>query len=282
MQKPSSAMIVRAGMRVRIIGFPRISSLRRTRNKIPNIQNRQTQLICDLAMPALRPLSAVIRTFADIARMTEFDPLRERRLMTRLPDPVGLRVSGSREPNGPAAELDAVNHRAPALAGQDWKGARQGAGGDDVAGCKRRMDRIAREQADEMAQRRERAVEHIGAMAAIDHGAIAQQIDLETCEIGSPIGGAAEAGRMAWREQQSAVQAIDDDGVGGRELPARKNRVNDLEALCHPVDAAEQRRLVHLGGGRGGKAEHDLGLDARLGERRQRKRVLCSLTWRRE
>ena len=123
-----------------------------------------------------------------------------------------------------------MKRRAPALARQDWKGARQGAGGDDVAGCERRIDRIAREQGDEMAQRRQRAVEDIGAMAAIDHGTIAQQIDLETCEIGSPIGGAAEARRMAWREQQYAVQAIDDDGVGGRELPARKNRVNDLEA----------------------------------------------------
>src|SRR5215467_2944430 len=151
-------------------------------------------------------------------RMSESD--RKRRLMTRLPDP-----AGSREPNRPAAEFDAVKRRTPALAGQDWKGARQGAGGDDVAGCERRIDRIAGEQADEMAQRRQRAVEDIGAMAAIDHGAIAQQIDLEACEIGSPIGGAAEARRMAWREQQYAVQAIDDDGVGGRELPARKNRV---------------------------------------------------------
>jgi hypothetical protein len=119
-------------------------------------------------------------------------------------------------------------------------------------------------------------------MAAIDHGAIAQQIDLETCEIGHPIGGAAEARRMGWREQQRAVQAIGDDGVGGRELPARKDRLHDLEALCHPVDAAEQRRLIHVGGGRVGKAEHDLRLDARLGEVRQRKRVLCCLARRRE
>src|SRR6516164_8435439 len=78
---------------------------------------------------------------------------RKRRLMTRLPDP-----AGSREPNRPAAEFDAVKRRAPALAGQDWKGARQGAGGDDVAGCERRIDRIAREQGDEMAQRRQRAI----------------------------------------------------------------------------------------------------------------------------
>src|SRR5262249_50384050 len=32
MQNPSSAMLVRAGIRVRIIGFPRIGSLRRTRD----------------------------------------------------------------------------------------------------------------------------------------------------------------------------------------------------------------------------------------------------------
>jgi len=87
---------------------------------------------------------------------------------------------------------------------------------------------------------------------------------------------------VGWREQQRPVQAIDDDGVGGRELPARKYRLHDLEALCHPVDATEQRRLVHVGGRRGGKAEHDLGLDARLGERRQRKRVLCCLARRQE
>ena len=77
--------------------------------------------------------------------------------------PVGRRVladeatSGSREPNRPAAEFDAVKRRAPALAGQDRKGAGQGAGGDDAADCERRIDRIAREQADEMAQRRQRA-----------------------------------------------------------------------------------------------------------------------------
>ena len=85
----------------------------------------------------------------------------------------GWATSGSREPNRPAAEFDAVKRRAPALAGQDRKGAGQGAGSDDVAGCERRIDWIAREQADEMAQRRQRAVEHIGGMAAIDQGAIA-------------------------------------------------------------------------------------------------------------
>ena len=74
---------------------------------------------------------------------------------------------------------------------------------------------IAREQADELPQRRQRAVENIGGLAAIDHSTIAQQLDLETSEIGHPIGGAAEASRMARRKQQCAVQAIDDDGVGG-------------------------------------------------------------------
>jgi hypothetical protein len=54
------------------------------------------------------------------------------------------RTSDSREPSRPAAELDAVKRSAPTLAGQDWKGAGQGAGGDDVTGCERRIDRIAR------------------------------------------------------------------------------------------------------------------------------------------
>jgi hypothetical protein len=49
------------------------------------------------------------------------------------------------------------------------------------------IDRIAREQADEMAQRRQGAVAHIGGMAAIDQGAIAEQPDLEPREIGHPI-----------------------------------------------------------------------------------------------
>src|SRR5215469_5410149 len=35
--------------------------------------------------------------------------------------PADEATSGSREPNRPAAELDAVKRRAPALAGQDWK-----------------------------------------------------------------------------------------------------------------------------------------------------------------
>src|SRR5262245_45831821 len=61
---------------------------------------------------------------------------------------------GSGEPNRPAAELDAMKRRTPALAGQNRKGAGQGAGGDDVAGCEWRIDRIVRQQADEMAQRR--------------------------------------------------------------------------------------------------------------------------------
>ena len=63
---------------------------------------------------------------------------------------------------------------------------------------------------------------------------------------------------MARRKQPCAVQAIDDDGVGGPELPARKHRLHNLEALCHPVDATEQRRLVHVGRGRRGKAANVL------------------------
>src|SRR5215475_1284657 len=171
--------------------------------------NPRAGLRCSYKWPS-HVRSQVNRTLSRHRRMTECDPLRKRRLMTRRcgsERPAHEATSGSPEPNRPATELDAVKRRAPALAGQDWKGARQGAGGDDVAGCQRRIDRIAREQGDEMAQRRQRAVEDVGAMAAIDHGAIAQQIDLKTCGIGNPIGGAAEARRMAWREQQCAVQA---------------------------------------------------------------------------
>ena len=58
--------------------------------------------------------------------------------------PADEATSGSREPNRPAAELDAVKRRAAALPRQDRKGAGRGAGGDDVAGCERGIDRIAR------------------------------------------------------------------------------------------------------------------------------------------
>ena len=149
-------------------------------------------------------------------------------------------MSGSCEPNRPAAELDAVKRRAPALPGQDRKGAGQGAGGDDVAGCERGIDRIAREQADELPQRRQRAVENIGGLAAIDHSTIAQQLDLETSEIGHPIGGAAEASRMARRKQQCAVQAIDDDGVGG---PANFQPGNTDCTISKPCATQAIRRL---------------------------------------
>jgi hypothetical protein len=66
--------------------------------------------------------------------------------------------------------------------------------------------------------------------------------------------------------------------AGANFQPGNTDCMHNLEALCHPVDATEQCRLVHVGGGRGGKAEHDLG----LGERRQRKRVLCCLARRQE
>jgi hypothetical protein len=70
----------------------------------------------------------------------------------------------------------------------------------------RRMDGIARQQADQVTQRRKRSIEHVGGAAAVDHAAVAQQVDLEIvsafchCAARDPICVAARsAAHHAWR-----------------------------------------------------------------------------------
>ena len=72
--------------------------------------------------------------------------------------------------------------------------------------------------------------------------------------------------RMPGPENIGAVQAVTGDRVGGGEAPAGEDRLHDLEAMGDPVDAAEKRRVVHVGPRRGGEMKDDLGLDPRLGQ----------------
>ena len=65
------------------------------------------------------------------------------------------------------------------------------------------------------------------------------------------------------------MQAVRRHRVGQRELPSRKDRLHQLEAVRHPIDASEQGALVHAGRGRGRQPEDDLRLDPRLGQPRE-------------
>ena len=66
------------------------------------------------------------------------------------------------------------------------------------------------------------------------------------------------------------MQAVRGDRVGQREFPSRKDRLHELEAMRHPIDASEQGALVHAGRRRGRQPEDDLRLDPRLGQTRER------------
>ena len=79
---------------------------------------------------------------------------------------------------------------APNLAGLDRHGAGERSRGVDLAGGERRIDRIIRQEPDQMPERGERAVEHIGGMAAIDVPAVAEKVDVEARERREPFAGA--------------------------------------------------------------------------------------------
>ena len=57
------------------------------------------------------------------------------------------------------------------------------------------------------------------------------------------------------------------------ELPARKNRLHDLEAVRDAIDAGEELALVHAGMRRPGDAERNLRLEARLDQSPASERV---------
>ena len=79
-----------------------------------------------------------------------------------------------RKPQPRAVERDAVERCAPGFAGPDRHGARQRPGGDDLAGRKRRMDPVVRQQPDKMTERGERAVENVRGIAPVDVPAVAR------------------------------------------------------------------------------------------------------------
>ena len=68
---------------------------------------------------------------------------------------------------------------APHLAGGNRHGSGQRAGADDLAGSERRVERVARQQTYKVAQRRERAAQHVFGMTPVDQPAVAIQLDLE-------------------------------------------------------------------------------------------------------
>src|SRR5262245_6389077 len=72
---------------------------------------------------------------------------------------------------------DPLQRRAPRLPCRHRHGARERAGRYDLACGQRWVHWIARQQANKMAQRRERSIEHIGGMAAVDDLAVAQEVD---------------------------------------------------------------------------------------------------------
>src|SRR5277367_1903744 len=75
---------------------------------------------------------------------------------------------------------------------------------------------------------------------------------------------------MTRPDEEPPVEAVSGDSVWRLERPVREDRLDDLKAVGDPIDAADERLLVHAGLGRGRKAEHDLWLDTGFGQTRQR------------
>src|SRR5579859_5932846 len=82
---------------------------------------------------------------------------------------------------------DPLRYCRPALSGGDRHRLGQCTRGNDLAGGERRIDRVGREQAREMPQRREWAAQHVFAPAAVDQGAVASQINLERAKRSPPL-----------------------------------------------------------------------------------------------
>jgi hypothetical protein len=77
---------------------------------------------------------------------------------------------------------------------------------------------------------------------------------------------------MSRPDQQRAMHSIGGDGIGGAELPARKDRLDDLESMGNPVQAGHQGGFVHLGSRCMRETKDDLRLDPRLAQSAQRQR----------
>src|ERR1700738_1970046 len=78
---------------------------------------------------------------------------------------------------------------------------------------------------------------------------------------------------MTRPNQEGTVQAEPRDRVGRGKLPPRKDRLDDFETVCNPVDVGQQCSFVHARSWRGGKLENDLRLDSWLSETHQGERI---------
>src|SRR6516164_658867 len=99
---------------------------------------------------------------------------------------------------------------------------------------------IARQQADEVAQRRKRSVENVGRMAVVDDAPLTKKVDLEAGKRFLPFR-RARSNLMSPRDQQRAMQAVGSDGISGGELPMGKNRLNDFKSVRNPIHAGHKR-----------------------------------------
>src|SRR6202167_282720 len=75
---------------------------------------------------------------------------------------------------------------------------------------------------------------------------------------------------MTRSDEEPPMEAVGGDGVRRSKQPVREDRLHDLKAVGDPIDAADQRLLIHAGLGRGRKAEHNLWLDTGFGQALQR------------
>src|SRR5882757_4161553 len=90
--------------------------------------------------------------------------------------PLHRRLTHSGKTNLDCIQRDSARRGGPYLAWDDRHRLRQGTGADDLPGDERRIKWIARQQPCEMAQRRERAAQHVCGMATVNKPALAIQI----------------------------------------------------------------------------------------------------------
>src|SRR3984893_629783 len=182
-----------------------------------------------------------------------FSPTEDRRLDLLL------------EPQADAIQRDTMERGAPGFTGIHRHGTRERPRGHNLARCERRIDLLACQQADEMAQRRNGPVENVRGVAGVDHAPIAKKIDRKGGKRFLPFENV-RSERMSHPDQQRAMEAIGGDSISGGKLPSGKDRLNNFESMRDPLHARKQGGLVHFRSWRPGKTENDFRLDARLGK----------------
>src|SRR5271168_4624301 len=98
---------------------------------------------------------------------------------------------------------------------------------------------------------------------------VAEKIDLEAGKRARPLLPPRRR-RMTRSDKEPRMQAVGGDRVWRLERPVREDRLHDLKTVSDPVDAADERLLIHAGLRRGRKAEHDLWLYTGFGQALQR------------